>query len=265
MVDQIIEMQHLKFEEYNTFIHKHPVVISIPHSGIWIPPEMKTKLKKDLILPNSDWYLPDFYDFLRKQQYTVLINPVNRYVIDVNRDRIREGDSYKTNLIYTHTTQDDKMYEVLPNDEEIQERIDNFYLPYHQRLEQLLAEKKKHFPKVYLLDLHSFGLNFGADILLGSSFGTSCSDEFLKKMEQLCSDQGFSVKCNQEYAGGYITRHYGRQGLGYEALQIELWYGAYIEKREFGKEELPGIQGEFYKDARERMGRVFESLRKCIR
>ena len=137
------------FKEYNTSIHHHPVVISIPHSGIWIPPEMKSKLKKDLILPNSDWYLPDFYDFLR---------------------------------------------------------------------EQLLAEKKKHFPKVYLLDLHSFGLNFGADILLGSSFGTSCSDEFLKKMEQLCSDQGFSVKCNQEYAGGYITRHYGRQGLGYEAL-----------------------------------------------
>lgn len=253
-------MDYPAFKEYNTSIHQHPVVISIPHSGTWIPPEMKTKLKKDLVLPNSDWYLPDFYDFLRKQQYTVLINPMNRYVIDVNRDRIREGDSYKTNLIYTHTTQDDEMYEVLPNEKEIQERIDNFYLPYHQRLEQLLAEKKKHFPKVYLLDLHSFGLNFGADILLGSCFGTSCSDEFLKKMEQLCSDQGFSVKCNQEYAGGYITRHYGRHGLGYEALQIELWYGAYIEKREFGKEELPRIQGEFYKDARERMGWVFETL-----
>ena len=64
---------------------------------------------------------------------------------------------------------------------------------------------------------------------------------------------------------GQNLRHYGRQGLGYEALQIELWYGAYIEKREFGKEELPAIQREFYEDARERMGRVFESLRKCIR
>ena len=182
----------------------------------------------------------------------------------MNRDRIREGDSYKTNLIYTHTTQDDEMYEVLPDEKEIQECIDNFYVPYHRRLEQLLVEKKKHFPKVYLLDLHSFGLNFGADILLGSSFGTSCSDEFLKKMEQLCSKQGFSVKCNQEYAGGYITRHYGRQELGYEALQIELWYGAYIEKREFGKEELPRIQEKFYEDACERMSRVFENLRKCI-
>ena len=113
-------MDYPAFKEYNTFIHKYPIVISIPHSGISIPPERKAKLKKDLILSNSDWYLPD---------------------------------------------------------------------------------------------LHSFGLDFGADILLGSSFGTSCSDEFLKKMEQLCSDHGFSVKCNQEYAGGYITRHYGRQGL----------------------------------------------------
>ena len=54
MVEQIIEMQHLKFEEYNTFIHKHPVVISIPHSGIWIPPEMKTKLKKDLLTSHEE-------------------------------------------------------------------------------------------------------------------------------------------------------------------------------------------------------------------
>ena len=29
---------------------------------------------------------------------------------------------------------------------------------------------------------------------------------------------------------------------------------------EFGKEELPEIQREFYEDARERMGRVFETL-----
>ncbi len=65
--------------------HEIPVIISIPHSGAYILPEMKHKLTSGIILPNSDWYLPKLYSFLESLGYTVIINNVNRYVIDVNR------------------------------------------------------------------------------------------------------------------------------------------------------------------------------------
>ena len=53
--------------------HEIPVIISIPHSGVYILPEMKHKLTSGIILPNSDWYLPKLYSFLESLGYTVII------------------------------------------------------------------------------------------------------------------------------------------------------------------------------------------------
>ena len=39
----------------------YPVVISIPHSGTGITPDMDKKLIDDIILPNMDWYLPELF------------------------------------------------------------------------------------------------------------------------------------------------------------------------------------------------------------
>ena len=150
--------------------HEIPVIISIPHSDAYILPEMKHKLTSGIILPNSDWYLPKLYSFLESLGYTVIINNVNRYVIDVNRQIDEKlGDSYKTNVIYTHTTQDDKIYHTPLTQQEIKKRVMNYYLPYHQALKKSIEDKLKVFKKVYVIDLHSFGLNYGADVIIGNN------------------------------------------------------------------------------------------------
>lgn len=246
--------------EINPDMHKFPVVVSIPHSGLYIPAQMKKQLKTDIILTNSDWYLPDFYDFLEAMQFTVIENHINRYVIDVNREMVQEGDSYKTNLVYTHTTQGDVMYQKNPSASEISKRIENFYQPYHQALRRAVEEKRRYFDKIYVLDLHSFGLNYGADIILGNDYGKTCSDTFLARTARELQNQGFLVKENEVYPGGYITKHYHSLYPGCETLQMELWYGAYIKKREYGKEILPKIDTAFYQDAKKRMMNVFKSL-----
>lgn len=86
--------------------HEIPVIISIPHSGAYILPEMKHKLTSGIILPNSDWYLPKLYSFLESLGYTVIINNVNRYVIDVNRQIDEKlSDSYKNKChLYSYNT-----------------------------------------------------------------------------------------------------------------------------------------------------------------
>ncbi len=40
---------------------------------------------------------------------------------------------------------------------------------------------------------------------------------------------------NEPYAGGYITRHYGRPQNGVHCLQIEVARGLYMEERNFRK------------------------------
>lgn len=70
----------------NTSLHELPVVISLPHSGTYITSEMAENLMDDVIFPNTDWYLPKLYGFLKELGFTIIINNMNRHLIDVNRD-----------------------------------------------------------------------------------------------------------------------------------------------------------------------------------
>lgn len=67
------------FSIYNIEDNIYPVVISIPHSGMGITPDMEEKLVDDIILPNMDWYLPELYSFLPDMGFIVIINHVSRY------------------------------------------------------------------------------------------------------------------------------------------------------------------------------------------
>ncbi|MFR2445642.1 MAG: N-formylglutamate amidohydrolase [Thomasclavelia spiroformis] len=70
----------------NTSLHESPVVISLPHSGTYITSEMAENLMDDVIFPNTDWYLPKLYGFFKRIRFTIIINNMNRHLIDVNRD-----------------------------------------------------------------------------------------------------------------------------------------------------------------------------------
>ena len=158
----------------------YPVVFSIPHSGILITEEMKKSLKKECILANMDWYLPQLYDFLEDMGFTVLINNISRYVIDPNRslEENTDNSSYNCKAIYTETTFNRVMYTKQLVQDEIKIRIDQYYFHYHMKLEELIEQKLKKFDKVYLIDMHSFGKNIGADIVSGNDYGKTTSIEF---------------------------------------------------------------------------------------
>ena len=54
-----------------------------------------------------------------------------------------------------------------------------------------------------------------------------------------CRELGYSVRRNDPYAGGYITRHYGRPREGVHALQIEIARELYMDEGNI--ERLPGF------------------------
>lgn len=250
----------------NTSLHELPVVISLPHSGTYITSEMAENLMDDVIFPNTDWYLPKLYGFLKELGFTIIINNMNRHLIDVNRDiNDKKGSSYKTNLIYTKTTQGALMYNHELPVQEIERRIADYYLPYHEAIRQALLEKQKYFKKVYLIDLHSFGLNYGADIILGNDNGRACTSKTTNFFKKMMKKQNFKVTENNPFAGGYITKYYGASVENCEAIQIELWYQTYIDKRSFGNEELPVINNELFGETSRRMENVFIELKKWLK
>ena len=243
-----------------------PIVISIPHSGEYLTKKMFNNLE-DVVLSNMDWYLDKLYSFLTDLGFTIIINNVSRYVIDVNREikSSKPNDSYKQNYIYTRTTFDKKMYKKQPTEEEIKARIKDFYIPYHNALLKAVEEKSKQFNKIFLIDLHSFGMQISSDIILGNDKGNSASKEIFLEMKKLFEEENFIVNENKPFSGGYITKFYGKELNNCESIQIELNYKTYIDKREFGEEEFPAINKELFKSTQEKMKRIFSKLKKLVK
>lgn len=212
---------------YNETIHKYPIVVSIPHSGVLITQDMAENLRENIILPNMDWYIPKLYSFLKNLNVTVIINNMSRYVIDPNRNpNMNKGNSYLNNVIYETTTFGFPMYKK-PLDNKIKEtRKVKYYIPYHNELTKLLYEKKKYFEKVYLIDLHSYGMDTGSDVVIGNCFDKSCSYKFRIFIKNLLEKQNLIVNENTPFSGGYITQNYGNI-KNIEAIQIELCYRFY--------------------------------------
>ena len=249
----------------NSNIHKLPLIISIPHSGLYLTNEMNQNLKEKTILANMDWYLPELYSFLEQLEFTIIINNISRYVVDPNRnvDNINT-DEYSKSLIYTNTTFNKEMYNTDLSQEEISNRIDNFYLPYHKTLENEILKKSEYFNKVYLIDLHSFGKPIEADIVLGNDNGKTMNDALSNHIQKLFVNNGFRVAVNNPYSGGYITKHYGDKNKQCESLQIEISYQSYIDKRDFNEEEQPTINNDVMETCKKKLRKIFSEISKTI-
>jgi N-formylglutamate deformylase len=58
-------------------------------------------------------------------------------------------------------------------------------------------------------------------------------------VEETLTGLGYRVRRNDPYAGGYVTRHYGRPREGVHALQIEIARVLYMDEARV--ERAPGI------------------------
>ena len=56
-------------------------------------------------------------------------------------------------------------------------------------------------------------------------------------VEEALAGMGYRVRRNDPYAGGYVTRHYGRPREGVHALQIEIARPLYMDEARI--ERLP--------------------------
>lgn len=248
-----------KIEIWNEDKNEIPLIVSIPHSGTYIPQEMRGNLIDNVVLSNMDWYLPNLYSFLKNLEITTIINNVSRYVIDPNREIINNtSDFFVHKYVYTKTTFNYPMYKKTLDNNEIKFRIQEYYNPYHKEISHLINEKLTNFNKVYLIDLHSFGKDIDEDIVLGNKNGETARKEFTNLVRDSLEKLDFKVNLNNPYSGGYIVRKYANENV--ETLQIELSYKKYIENKIFGNEEFPRIHKNSFNEIQEKMKSFFEEI-----
>ena len=125
---------------------------------------------------------------------------------------------------------------------EAERRVREFWQPWHTQLAALVAQTTARFGVCWLIDCHSMPScdtgapgRTAAQFVLGDAHGTSCAQPMVALVERILRRQGFRVARNDPYAGGYITRRYGRPAGGVHALQIEIARDLYMDERRVEK------------------------------
>jgi len=121
---------------------------------------------------------------------------------------------------------------------EAERRIFAYWRPFHDTLARLIRDIRAQFGYCLVIDCHSMpssGLGRRSsvrpiDFVLGDLHGSACASRVTRASEALLSSKGYLVRRNDPYAGGYITRHYGRPGEDVHVLQIEVARGLYMDE-----------------------------------
>ncbi len=254
------------FRVHRPTVKPCPIVASIPHSGLMVPNEIKMALKPEYqdFLPHQDWHLDQLYAGLSALGITVLEAVYSRYVVDLNRAaKAPLMGSFWQAAVPQQTAYSKPLYRVLPSGQQIQDRIDRVYRPYHRQLESLLQETIERFGYGYLLDLHSFAGPIVDQVCLGNGNGKTSSEGLISAVESAFASQGYQVARNHVFNGGYITRHYGEMP-GVETLQIELRYHNYLNLVQLEQPRVPDWDVSEFHGAKQKIQAVFEFLLEII-
>lgn len=220
-----------------------PIVLAMPHTGTHVPDKIMACLNTTgQSLSDTDWHIDKLYAELLPNAAIVKAN-FHRYVIDANRDpsgRSLYPAQNTTGLCPLTDFDGNKLYNSgsEPDDAEIESRRMEFHAPYHQAIEEQLANAKDKHGIAVLYDCHSIRslipyLFEGKlpDFNIGTFDGKSCDARLSEAVEKHClHSASYSSVLNGRFKGGWTTRHYGQPQNGVHAIQMELAQCNYIEE-----------------------------------
>ncbi|WP_284177694.1 N-formylglutamate amidohydrolase [Rhabdaerophilum sp. SD176] len=234
-----------------------PLFLNSPHSGDLFPAHFlaRSQLARSALRRASDLYVDSLFRPLVAAGLPLMSAQLPRSYVDLNREPLElDPRLIAGNLPVDANTRSLRVagglgtiprvigdqVEIyagkLPLEEALA-RIEAHYVPYHLRLHRELARRHRDHGMVLLLDLHSMPSQTlprphrsMPDLVIGDRFGSSAATMLVERLEHLARCAGFRVERNQPYAGGYITEHYGRPGLGWHAIQIEVNRALYMDE-----------------------------------
>lgn len=229
-----------------------PLLISLPHDGSFIPEAVAARMQPQARRSvDTDWHVGRLYEPLAKALGASLLRPLaSRYVVDLNRPA--DGQALypgrrETGLVSTIGFDGEPLYleGAEPTAEEIQQRVNEFWHPYHNALSQELDRLRAEHGRVVLWEGHSIRSRVPMlfegqlpDFNVGTADGASCSSGLQQKLQGVLNAQSrYSFVVNGRFKGGYITRHYGQPGNDVQAVQLELAQLNYMDEESFAYDE----------------------------
>ena len=234
-----------------------PLLVSLPHDGSAIPPDLAARMTPEARrAPDTDWHVSRLYAFASELGASLLVPRFSRYVVDLNRppdDASLYPGRNTTGLCPTVRFCNQPVYlqGAEPTPDEVGERVDAYWRPYHEALVGELARLRGAHGRVLLWEGHSIrgsDLPFLfdgrlPDLNLGTGGGTTCAPAVQARIEHaLAAQDAYDHVVNGRFKGGYITRHYGEPARGIDAVQLETSQRTYMDEETFEYDEAKAVR-----------------------
>jgi len=242
-----------------------PVVFSSPHSGRAYPADFMATARLDeaTLRRSEDSYVDEIFAAAPAHGAPLIAATFPRAFCDVNREAWELDPAMFEDTLpaWVNTTSPrvgaglGTIARVVANGEAIygirlrfadaQERVRTCWQPYHDALAGLIEATRAKFGLCLLVDCHSMPSTATSarrpppDIVLGDAHGAACSPPLMRAVEQYFGRRGYLTRRNDPYAGGHVTRCYGRPARQVHAVQIEIARALYMD--EASLERRPGI------------------------
>jgi N-formylglutamate amidohydrolase len=241
-----------------------PIVFASPHSGALYPPDFIAAARLDPITlrRSEDSFVDELFVEAPAHGAPLLAATFPRAFCDPNREpweldpamfeeelpswvnttspRVGAGLGTIARVVASGET----IYRAKLRFADAERRIRLCWQPYHDTLAALITGTRAVFGACLLIDCHSMPAHGtggrsgnGTEFVLGDAHGTACAPRITRFVEQALISLGYVVRRNDPYAGGYVTRHYGRPRNNVHALQIEIARFLYMDENRI--ERLP--------------------------
>ncbi len=226
-----------------------PWVFASPHSGTELPADMRPAagLSRRSLRSAEDALVDRLIEGAEARGAAVLRGTVSRAYLDLNRDPAEldpllvegVGDGPVSpraaagyGIVPRLTGDGRPLYARRLTRAEVQQRIVAWHTPYHARLAAMMDAAREGHGRAVLVDWHSMPAARGREapqVVIGDRHGEACDPALTRRLKALFEAEGWRVALNVPYAGGWSTVRWGRPAEGFEAVQIELDRGLYLD------------------------------------
>jgi formiminoglutamase len=221
---------------------KLPILLSVPHAGWKIPPELHDicLLTEKDIRDDGDGGAAEIYYPLEKEVHAFVTTEIARAAVDMNR---AENDFWKDGVIKTHTCWDVSVYNVYPTEDTIGKLIALYHRPYHAKLSEFAKTVQVG------IDCHTMAAvappvapDSGKErppVCLSNADST-CPWEWIQSLAEILSGTlGHPVSINRPFKGGYIIRSHAHE---IPWIQIEFSRAAFLSCEQKSKKLLEALK-----------------------
>ena len=221
------------------------IIEHIPHSSLKLPSIFKkqTKLISNDEINDFNFVMTDILTdkLFSCKRWTNVRAKISRIVCDTEKfldDKDEVMSKFGLGAIYTKTNKGKNMF--FPSDEYKNKVIKKFYLPYHKKLDKVVAKNiAKH--KTILVDCHSFSSDiimtkFDKDALPDICIGVNevySSQKLLDFTIEYFKSFGFSVSINKPYSGSMIPDFLlSQHENNFYSIMLEINKRLYLQDKE---------------------------------